>query len=436
MTRATLEPELADVRRGDVDGVGGETPVAKPCRERLGLLAGRVARERRDGAGRDAFARLRQEAREGGFLVARVEEHVVVERLDRAWVGHGPLGRRGCFPPEPAIDAEALGQRLDPRVADGGTGSGADRERRARARRAMDDRDGNRDVEKAASVDELEAEPGRFEEPAIELAQRLVVRPVEQREREPALPSEHHGVALDQLEQRGEHGLAERRGAREAAARRVRDRWAEPRLTQVDELRRQVRRRSVREGQPFDELRGRVQGEADEGESRLSVLLVVEEREARRVGRARAESARGRDPQIVVRDEHPGVPLDRLADRRRARTRDVRVCTAPVFDRGHAERPTSRRELARAVRKRCLVGGRGRRERVRDDPDERRDRIVEPGERVLDRRERACREPDGHAAPSNHGDGTERSGVPHRGQRGALSTRSCLSRRTAPTSTA
>ncbi len=45
------QPELTDVRRGDVDGVGGETPVAKPRRERLGLLAGRVARERRDDAG-------------------------------------------------------------------------------------------------------------------------------------------------------------------------------------------------------------------------------------------------------------------------------------------------------------------------------------------------------------------------------------------------
>ena len=50
-----------------------------------------------------------------------------------------------------------------------------------------------------------------------------IAAPVQERQRQPVVPREHHGVALDLLEQACEDCLFEGRGAREAAAGRVGD---------------------------------------------------------------------------------------------------------------------------------------------------------------------------------------------------------------------
>ena len=182
------------------------------------------------------------------------------------------MRRRGGLATEPAVHAEALGDRLEPCLPHPGRGSCADGERRARSGWSVHHRDRDRDVQEAAPVDHVESQAGRGEESPVERAQRLVVGPVEQGKREAALPPEHHGVALDQLEERGKDRLAEGGSAGEPAARRVADRARGPRLTQVDELCREVRRRAVRERHSLDELRLRVLGERGEGEASLCVL--------------------------------------------------------------------------------------------------------------------------------------------------------------------
>ena len=242
------EPEVAHVGRGDVDRVGRDTACAEPRHERVELLAGRAAFERSDAAPSASASAMRSGTRRApparfvrrtacGRRTSRSSRDRVAARcgVEAAW---RPSQR---YTPKPSAIALSHASPIP------GRGSRADGERRARSRRSVDDRDRDRDVQEAAPVDRVESQAGRGEESPVERAQRLVVGPVEQGKREAALPREHHGVALDQLEERGQDRLAEGGGAGEPAARRVPDRARGPRLAQVDELGRQVRRRAVRE---------------------------------------------------------------------------------------------------------------------------------------------------------------------------------------------
>ena len=80
----------------------------------------------------------------------------------------------------------------------------------------MHDRDRDRDVEERASVEDVERDAGRAEEPSVVRLEILVVRPVEKRQGKPALPGQHHRIALHELEQGTQHRFGEGRGAREA----------------------------------------------------------------------------------------------------------------------------------------------------------------------------------------------------------------------------
>ena len=177
------------------------------------------------------------EERQFGRPVGRpVEERVVLERanvldtLDRWW-------RVGEQTTQPAMDGERLREGDSPGVADRRGATRSDADRGSVAVRSVDHSDRGRHAEERARVDCRVPEPGRGEYLRIDCSDRRVVEPGEPRKREPVRPGEHHRVALDDLEQSGEHGLRERRAARETVARRVADRRLGADMVKIDELR-------------------------------------------------------------------------------------------------------------------------------------------------------------------------------------------------------
>ena len=131
--------------------------------------AGRASRRRLEAASRKAAsARL--------LVVARRRACGRRRSGPASGVGSGASTAPGRLEAEPAIDAEALGERLEPCLARGRGGAGSDRERGARARRAVHDGDRDRNAEKAAAVDDAVAQTRRGEERLVERGRAPGVR--------------------------------------------------------------------------------------------------------------------------------------------------------------------------------------------------------------------------------------------------------------------
>ena len=202
------------------------------------------------------------------------------------------------------------------------------------------------------------------------------------------------------VEQAGQHGLLERRAAGEPAARRVADaRAAAGRPPQVDELRRRECRPAVGECEARREIEPRRGGEGLERKVLRRQLARVEECEPPRVDGCRAELLGGGQNEALVRHVRRRVPLDRLAERRSPGLQVVGVRAAAVVDRGRSERAPGRADGAGPVPKSRVVGRIGRANGCADDPDERRDRLVQPSERRCGRRERPVQDVSRHELP-------------------------------------
>ena len=255
------------------------------------------------------------------------------------------------------------------------------------------------------------------------VAQRLVVGPVEQGKREAALPA--RASRRRARPARGARPGSPRRGWER---RRARCSWSSrsgerPRLTQVDELCREVRRRAVRERHALDELRPRVLGERDEGEASLCVLQRVEEREPRRIDRRVPELPGRRRRRSSSKGTNIAEYRSIASPIAAARARRALSCAPLPYST--VATPSVRRPDASShaqFGKRRLVGRVRRRDGARDDADERRDRVLEALEGLVDGREALGCECRCHAVASNHGDGTACSGDPQDGHRGTRST--------------
>ena len=259
----------------------------------------------------------------------------------------------------------------------------------------------------------------------VEVGQRGVRRPVEQRQREPALPGEHHRVTLDDLEQCAEDGLGQRRPAREPTARRVADRREIRRgAAEVDQLGGEVGGAPVQQRHALDEHRDRVVREWNAGEAGDRELRRVEEREPRRVDGCAAQFARGRSSKALRRERRrrssarPPRRSRRLAPEPRRGGRRFRTRRSPLRASGPTTR-ARRRSSAATPRPACSSS----RPSPARYPPAGETASLQAGGRLLERRERRLGVDRTHPFASNHGDGRARGPPPHAGQRGTRRSR-------------
>ena len=315
----------------------------------------------------------------GAPLVARVEQHVVVERLDLLGRRRRTVDRARRDGTEPPVDAEALREGLEPRVPRVGGAARADRQRRARARGAVHDRDRDGDVEEHAAADHGVPQTRGIEEPVGQRAGDRIRLPRDPREGERRVPREHHRVPLHELEQRGERRLPGRRRTGEPAARRVRDRRAgrrrRPRKTSAAGANAGAPSASETPSTKSSSVSSVNDAKGKDGCPRLRCM---EEREVRRRHGPAAERP-GRNPdQPRRREVRRGVALDRFAQRSGTSPRVALGGPAPVVDRRAAERAPRGREPAGVVRDRRVVGAVHRPDDVGDDARHRRARSFKP----------------------------------------------------------
>jgi len=176
------EPELTDVRRRDVDCVRGDATTEKARDERIDLLVGRRSLEAGHVVDTGSLGGSVEEACKLGVVPARVEQHVVVERLDGVRRARRPIRMQNRLDDQPAPDTEALGERLEPGIPWTCCASGPDREGGPGGGGSAKHADRNGDVEEPAAVEHGVRQPGDSEIPTFELLHRGVAAPVEQRQ--------------------------------------------------------------------------------------------------------------------------------------------------------------------------------------------------------------------------------------------------------------